>query len=61
MGFLDRLLGRDKPASKDAAETHAHDHDHDDHDHEHPPAAPSMPEASTPTEDPGTGGTPPPS
>ena len=31
MGFLDKLLGRDKPAHD-----HSHDHDHDhDHDHSH--------------------------
>jgi hypothetical protein len=54
MGFLDRLLGRDKPAS--TGDAHAHDHDHD-HDHDHPPApAASMPEAGTPTEDPAPGG-----
>jgi hypothetical protein len=59
MGFLDKLLGRGKPATTDTADTHAHDHDHEhEHEHEHEQPAPgtTMPEAGAPGEEPATGG-----
>jgi hypothetical protein len=57
MGFLDKLLGRGKPATTDTADTHAHDHDHEhEHEHEQPAPGTTMPEAGAPGEEPATGG-----